>query len=797
MASVTWNGASADWGVTSDWSTNAIPGAADDVFFNAGAFTVSIAAGESFDANSLNMSGGTVAISGTLNFTNASGGSFSVGPITIAPGGVVSGEGILFGPGPIVNQGVMEGDVDINTGGQALFVTPTSTFTNQGLMLATGGGNIDIDANDNGTFANLNGGTLTGGTYEADTTSTLAFVTPGAAPAFNVLDATLTFNGFGSAIDNVPSGTSAFAGIEDALNNIDSAGILNVLGGRDYSAGVPVTDAGLIDIGGGTFDVALSVSGTLQGFGTVAQAITNGGTVQATGGYLTLAGGATDGGSLIVDGDATMVLNGSFTQPITDDGTMQAQNGTLDLNGTVGGGGGFVIEGGSSASLTALAIGSGANKPVAFNGQFGELVVKVPTGFNATVTGFGANDVIDLRSVIADHATIENANTLVVTGGGHPVDTIFLSGDYTNDQFATQSDLNGGTDITVSGVNPRDYNFEGPYWQSKIITWSFATSNLNGDSATFSDFFDTGTQAAEAGVVEQALARWAAIGGFDFVEAPDSAAVDIRIGWGDLLHSGQGEIGQASFKFAGDIMSPDGIVRIEDPVETGLTSDPGVIGGLAYQGQSSTMYQIALHELGHALGLAHSTDPNAVMFPTAQGATNQDADASDIAGMQALYAAVACYAAGCAILTTRGEIVVEDLRVGDFVPAVGSRRLRRVRWIGSRRVASAAPVRVRAGAFGPGAPHREVLFSPDHAVFVAGALVPVRTLVNGSSVVCEPAGGVTYFHLELAGEHGAAVHDVLLAGGLPAESYLDTGNRAAFGDEIEAKTLPSRFRAPI
>jgi hypothetical protein len=33
---------------------------------------------------------------------------------------------------------------------------------------------------------------------------------------------------------------------------------------------------------------------------------------------------------------------------------------------------------------------------------------------------------------------------------------------------------------------------------------------------------------------------------------------------------------------------------------------------------------------------------------------------------------------------------------------------------------------------------------------------------------------VTYYHVELA------THDVILADGLPCESYLDTGNRAAF-----------------
>jgi hypothetical protein len=41
-------------------------------------------------------------------------------------------------------------------------------------------------------------------------------------------------------------------------------------------------------------------------------------------------------------------------------------------------------------------------------------------------------------------------------------------------------------------------------------------------------------------------------------------------------------------------------------------------------------------------------------------------------------------------------------------------------------------------------------------------------------VVQETAVRITYWHVE------CARHEVLLAEGLPAESYLDTGNRGAF-----------------
>jgi hypothetical protein len=54
---------------------------------------------------------------------------------------------------------------------------------------------------------------------------------------------------------------------------------------------------------------------------------------------------------------------------------------------------------------------------------------------------------------------------------------------------------------------------------------------------------------------------------------------------------------------------------------------------------------------------------------------------------------------------------------------------------------------------------------------VDGALIPIRYLINGRSIVPTASRTVIYYHLELPR------HDVLLAEGLPAESYLDTGNR--------------------
>ena len=84
------------------------------------------------------------------------------------------------------------------------------------------------------------------------------------------------------------------------------------------------------------------------------------------------------------------------------------------------------------------------------------------------------------------------------------------------------------------------------------------------------------------------------------------------------------------------------------------------------------------------------------------------------------------------------------------------------------------PIRIQAGAFAPNTPRRDLLLSPDHAVYVDGRLIPVRYLVNGASIAQVETDSVTYWHVELDR------HDVILAEGLAAESYLDTGNRSVF-----------------
>jgi ELWxxDGT repeat protein len=147
-----------------------------------------------------------------------------------------------------------------------------------------------------------------------------------------------------------------------------------------------------------------------------------------------------------------------------------------------------------------------------------------------------------------------------------------------------------------------------------------------------------------------------------------------------------------------------------------------------------------------------------------------------------------CFVEGTRIATPLGERPVENLQVGDEVLTTDG-QVRKIIWLGQRWLDCAhhrqpdeiRPIRICADAFAPAQPHRDVLLSPDHAVFVEGVLIPVRYLVNGVTIRQESPSAVTYFHVELS------EHAVLLAEGLPVESYLDSGNRAQFaGPEITA-----------
>jgi hypothetical protein len=142
-------------------------------------------------------------------------------------------------------------------------------------------------------------------------------------------------------------------------------------------------------------------------------------------------------------------------------------------------------------------------------------------------------------------------------------------------------------------------------------------------------------------------------------------------------------------------------------------------------------------------------------------------------------------------------VPIERLHRDDLVMTL-SGRPQPIRWIGQRRVnftrhpnrQRVLPVRIAAHAFGYGRPRRNLFLSPDHAVYVEGVLIPIRHLINGTNITQIERRAITYYHIELQR------HDVLLAEGLPAESYLDAGARNAFVNDDAVIQLHPEFTPP-
>ncbi len=144
-----------------------------------------------------------------------------------------------------------------------------------------------------------------------------------------------------------------------------------------------------------------------------------------------------------------------------------------------------------------------------------------------------------------------------------------------------------------------------------------------------------------------------------------------------------------------------------------------------------------------------------------------------------------CFLEGTSVATPNGPRRIEDLRVGQFVLNAAG-QAKPVKWLGhSRRMADQSgnwtadtrPITIEAGAISDQVPARDLHVSPEHAIYLDGILIPAKHLVNGITIYPMDVRNVTtisYYHLELD------AHDAVLAEGLAAETYRDTGQRASF-----------------
>jgi hypothetical protein len=395
----------------------------------------------------------------TLTVTNTT--SLTItGSDTIAALGVVNGEGSIVGTGTLLNLGTITSDQLAG-----VLTVNSATLTNQGTVFAN---NASLAIQSGVDLTNLAGGTLTGGVWEAAGTGILAF-----SDGSIVTDAaTIILSGTASAMQ---SGTGPLNTIDNSLTTIASSGQLELLGGRNFSAVSSLVVNGTVMLGGGTLaapvnGLTIGASGTVIGFGTIdaGTAVTDAGKIEANGGTLSVPelNNLPGAGILQADAGASLVLTafgGTYQETVVNNGTIDVGfggfgTGTLAMTGPYSGTGGFLIQGGFDGNdRTILELPSTVSGNVAFDANFGELLLENATSFNGMLSAFGNNSTLVIQGIgNAASATLSGNFLDLKDSGGSLVQAISLNAssmDYGSAVFSVvENPGSTAATVTVSGV---------------------------------------------------------------------------------------------------------------------------------------------------------------------------------------------------------------------------------------------------------------------------------------------------------------------------------------------------------
>jgi Hint domain len=768
-----------------------------------------------------NLAGGVIDATGTLQSGSEDVGRGSIAGILLYNGGATSiNDGLLEATGIQgldINGGVLDqtgggtllasgtgvgiwlqsvdvigGQIVSNNGGVIEFNAGADTLASTGAPITINAGGM-LEVADSGV-ANVAAGTLTvigsaianAGTIIDDSTLILASPTVNVSGGGVILiSGVLHENGTNVLInsDNTLTGTGDISGATLAVTNeaqgvingtsldlgetVVNAGLLeNVTVGIDNATTIDNTGTGEILASGSGAIVALYdadiVGGTLAASGGgVIQLISAsqsepGVTLDGRGAAVTIAAGTTiqdvaytlNDSGLVLLGDIDLlgtilgdlnihtgpfaipsagVLRGSGTVSgyLSNTGTVLAQSGTLTVTNDVDGSGSIAITTGA-----AFVLGGESGETVNFGGGTNErLVLDTPSAFTGTLANLAVGDLIDLGTDNIQSANVAG-NTLQLTL------TNASTLDYTLSALAS-----GATIVPVApATSPEIFNF----------TYTGAAGpGYPGVSAQGSGSFTVLT----AGGPVLSLAN---IVSFNLTLT--------------VTKTGSGAGTDVITYTLPDLTSFAATLASGTLTTLSLGTDAG---GYNHSVPVVTYETFQVADLANGGAATDVLNSNSIVTEGSIAVTPGQTVLSELQ--------VQCFAEGTLIATPDGERAVETLRPGETV-LVASGEIRDIVWIGRRRIdarhhpdpASVLPVRIAAGAFGPGLPRADLLLSPDHAVFVNGVLIPIRFLINHTTIARAPVDEVDYYHIELPS------HDLLLAEGMAVESWLDTGDRSRF-----------------
>lgn len=179
--------------------------------------------------------------------------------------------------------------------------------------------------------------------------------------------------------------------------------------------------------------------------------------------------------------------------------------------------------------------------------------------------------------------------------------------------------------VAVSSPAADEFTASGTRWPQAVIT--YRVLNTSGD-------FDADRQRQ---IIREAFNRWSAIVPLTFVEVGNGQVGDIRVLFGSGPHNGSDPLSvDPAFDGAGRVLAH---AFFPPPNAGELAGDVHFDEDETWQeGVSGTgidLLTVAVHEIGHSLGLRHSDVPNSTMNPFYPTPNTPQAD--DRAGVRSIY----------------------------------------------------------------------------------------------------------------------------------------------------------------
>ena len=429
------------WEEAANWDTDLLPVTADDVCIDG--FTVTLSSGDqvvqtvTVDNGSLNVA------AGSLNIGNSPPAPLGAGSLTLAPGGVVGGNGTVTVSGTLRwNAGAMNGS--------------GTTIANGGIDLSDAASYKDLGGSR--TLNNTGTATYSGSFFRMAPTTTInntgTWDFAGDSDITNLSGGAANFNNQGTGTIRKSAGTGV-SSISRAVNNESTAsvevnsGTLSLTGGGASTGAFTAASGATLRFGGGTHE--LNSGATIDGAGTM---LTSLGTVNLNGGStVTVATMELTGGTVNALATSTVTPT-DYTQTsgtMSGDGAVSVsglttfQAGNINLSGTFNANGDFLM----SNATNYKTLGGGGTLNTAgtttYSGDFfrmgpdttinntglwlfaGDGDIGTLSGGTANFNNLGAGTVrksagtgaSNIARAVNNNATIEvNTGTLGLNGGG-------------------------------------------------------------------------------------------------------------------------------------------------------------------------------------------------------------------------------------------------------------------------------------------------------------------------------------------------------------------------------------------